>query len=71
VRIDGAKKPDDYLHYEFSMTYGEGANSSPQWEENFMIGDMVVGSYTLTTQYGTKDVIVEPGMVTFVEWEVE
>jgi len=71
VRIDGAKKPDDYLHYEFSMTYGEGANSSPQWEENFMIGDVVAGSYTLTTQYGTKDVIVEPEMVTFVEWEVE
>jgi len=71
VRIDGAKKPDDYLHYEFSMTYGEGTNSSPQWEENFMIGDMVAGSYTLTTQHGTKDIIVEPGMVTFVEWEVE
>jgi N-acetylmuramoyl-L-alanine amidase len=71
IRIDGAKKPDDYLHYEFSMTYGEGANSSPQWEENFVIGDVIAGSYTLTTQYGTKEVVVEPGMVTYVKWGIE
>lgn len=71
VRIDGATKPDDYLHYQFSMSYGEGANSSSQWKENFAIGDVIAGSYTLTTQYGPKDIVVEPDMVTFVEWQAQ
>lgn len=73
LRITGATKPEYYSIYRFSMTYGEGVNSTEKWNENFAICDVLPGEYELTIQSlsANKKVQVEPNMITFVLWTIE
>ncbi|MCD6384945.1 N-acetylmuramoyl-L-alanine amidase [Candidatus Sumerlaeota bacterium] len=71
LRITGVTKPLYCAPYSFSMTYGEGVNSTERWNENFAICDVYPGEYVLNAQSATKKVVVEPNMVTVVIWTIE
>jgi len=69
TRINGIKKQGEISNYGYSITYAPGFNASELYNENFVIGDVTAGQYTLTTQYGSRNVIVEPGKITRLEWK--
>ncbi len=71
LRLTGVSKPDYCQSYQFSMTYGKGVNSTDAWNENFAICDVIPGTYGLTTIYGLREIVVKPGMITFVDWGTE
>lgn len=57
----------------FAKTYGPGpVNSDPYYQENLVIGDIPAGKYTIRTAYAgvyhTGDVMIEPGLVSYVEF---
>jgi N-acetylmuramoyl-L-alanine amidase len=71
IVIRGAKKvPGVRSSYGYSMSYGHDCNGNPGWGENFAIGDVAPGEYTLRIQYQRKEqkvtATVEPGKVTKV-----
>ncbi len=67
-RIDGVvKSPATHPNYTFSLSYAPGVNPSPQWEENFVIGDVPPGVYDLAFPGGFKQqAVVEAGKITYL-----
>lgn len=75
IIIRGAKKVSGVRSsYGYSMSYGHNCNGNPIWGENFAIGDVAPGEYTLSIEYQRKvekaTVTVEPGKVTKVRMQI-
>jgi N-acetylmuramoyl-L-alanine amidase len=70
-QVRGAKKPSELTNYSYTMTYAEGIPGTDQWQENFVIADVVPGKYLLTSNYGEREVEVSPGRITYVNWVVQ
>lgn len=58
--------------FSFAETYSDRAHSHPLYQENFAVGDVPAGNYSLGVDIGGrrvwKRVTVRAGMVTFVEF---
>src|SRR5690606_6290059 len=58
--------------FSFAETYGDRARPDPTYGENFAVGDVPAGEYTLGVsidgQRVWRRVRVQPGMVTWVEF---
>jgi len=58
--------------FSFAETYSDRAHAHPLYQENFAVGDVPAGNYTLGVdingQRVWRRVTVRPGMVTFVEF---
>jgi hypothetical protein len=56
----------------FVETYGDRAHAHPQYQENFAIGDIPAGEYTLGVELGGRKIwrriTVQPGRLSFVEF---
>lgn len=70
TNITGVRKPPYFRRYNYSMTYADEVPSSPEYQENFVIGDVQPGSYFLQSDRGIKRIYVEANKVTVVEWTV-
>ncbi|HRR31891.1 MAG TPA: N-acetylmuramoyl-L-alanine amidase [Candidatus Sumerlaeia bacterium] len=71
MKIFGVIKLDVCKEYYYTLTYARGLPSSEIFKENFVIGDVPAGDYTLTTQLGTRSARVEPGKITLLSWKLE
>ena len=74
ARVYGVRKPEPTeTPFSFAETYEDRANPDPVFGEHFTIGDVPAGVYVLGVQIdGAKvwrNVIVEPGRVTEVEFQ--
>jgi hypothetical protein len=58
--------------YSFAQTYGEAGRADPAYGENFAVGDVPAGDYTIGVEIEGRRmwrrVVVAPGMVTRVEF---
>ena len=68
VRINGAKKPEEYSGYAYSLSYARGVPMSMYYNENYAICDVVPGIYVLTAGQKAEKVRVEAGRITRLEW---
>ena len=60
--------------FSFAETYRERAHPDPAYDENFAVGDVAPGDYTVVAMFNGEKVWrrarVAPGMVTFVEFRM-
>jgi murein DD-endopeptidase MepM/ murein hydrolase activator NlpD len=71
ARVYGIVKPrPTETPFSYAETYGEHNHPHPLYHENFAVGDVPAGSYTLGAEIGGKKVYrrvtVKPGMMTWV-----
>ncbi len=74
ARVYGVRKPEPTeTPFSFAETYEDRANPDPVFQEHFAIGDVPAGEYVLGVEIGGRkawrNVIVEPGRVTEVEFQ--
>ena len=72
ARVYGVTKPfPTESPFSFAETYQDSVHSDEAYNENFVIGDVPAGEYTLTCEHGGKSaavgVVVVDGMVTSVK----
>ena len=70
LKISGAVKPSNFKNYQYSLTYSPEIPITDDYMENLIISDVVEGTYTLTSDYGSLEVKVQSGMITFIDWTV-
>lgn len=71
IKITGIVKLDANKEYYYTLTYSPGIPDTEIYRENFVIGDVPAGEYTLSTQFGSRLVRVEPGKITSLTWKME
>ncbi len=70
MKITGAQKPDSLKPYSYSMTYGQQITVGGEYSENLVISDVKEGKCTLICDFGSKEIEVKAGMITFVDWTI-